>query len=185
MAWRLRILWEMAIAIQEKRGRAAWVHAEELVRWIAEDREIDVIDVREPRAFGAGRVRGSRNLPDSNTAALVRSLSKERDTVLVCDDGHMSNHVARTLDFCGYHRVTYLAGGLEAWGAAGFDTESDRPYWAPSAEAPAERIKSLAESTVRLIVQVPKAVTGRLVTMALLGGLTVLALTVFWAVTRT
>jgi hypothetical protein len=44
------------------------------------------------------------------------------DVVLVCADGEASRAAARTLRFCGFHKVTFLEGGFRAWWNDGLPT---------------------------------------------------------------
>lgn len=102
------------------RGKVGWVTVGELATWQREGRKLHVVDVREPERYARGHLPFALNIPDSNSTALVRSIPKDRFTVLVCDDGEMSKAVGRTLDFCGYDQVIYLQGGLQAWKDAGY-----------------------------------------------------------------
>jgi rhodanese-related sulfurtransferase len=47
--------------------------------------------------------------------------------VLVCDHGYSSSLAARDLQALGFARATDLAGGFEAWAAAGLPVEAVRP----------------------------------------------------------
>ncbi len=123
------------------RGRAAWVYPEELACWIRENRAPLLVDVREAGAWAAGHVPGSVNLPDSDTVALVRRLSIADTAILICDDAEMSAMVARTLDYCGLTRVSYLDGGLTAWTGCGLPvaraTSKQKCLTPPSQPSPA------------------------------------------------
>jgi rhodanese-related sulfurtransferase len=77
-----------------------------------------IIDIRSASAFGAGSIPGAENIPDSKTTALVHRVSKGGPVVLVCEDGSASHQAAKSLRFCGFANVSYLAGGLRAWLAA-------------------------------------------------------------------
>ena len=78
-----------------------------------------LIDVREPAQFYPRHIAGSKNCPDSQTTALVKTLQTLEKAVLVCSDGKVSALVARTLGFCKINNASYLEGGLTAWAAAG------------------------------------------------------------------
>jgi rhodanese-related sulfurtransferase len=48
--------------------------------------------------------------------------SHDQTVILVCDEGYASSLAAATLQQLGLHRATDLAGGIQAWIAAGLPT---------------------------------------------------------------
>lgn len=82
-----------------------------------------VIDVREPDEFAAGHLPGAINLPRgllefkvSNSPALER---RDLRVLLYCSTGGRSALAACSLLDMGYLDVTSIAGGFDAWRAAG------------------------------------------------------------------
>lgn len=57
----------------------------------------------------------------------------DRHVILVCDEGYQSSLAAATLQDLGFRRATDLAGGFQAWRAAGLSVEP-----CEAAEAPFE-----------------------------------------------
>ena len=85
--------------------------------------EIVVVDVREPYEFDAGHIPGSVNLPLSAFDLEALPTGGERQVVLSCQAGVRSQ---RALDYCraaGADVHHHLAGGFNAWLAAGLPSE--------------------------------------------------------------
>jgi rhodanese-related sulfurtransferase len=51
----------------------------------------------------------------------------DRHVILVCNEGYQSSLAAATLHDLGFHRATDLAGGFQAWRAAGLSVEPCPP----------------------------------------------------------
>ena len=70
-------------------------------------------------AFHPSHIGGSINAPDSLTTALVKKIQALEWAILVCQDGRQAAMVVKTLGYCGFKKLAYLEGGLNAWVAAG------------------------------------------------------------------
>lgn len=87
-------------------------------------RDADVLlDVREPEEYRAGHIPGALNVPRGllefkldGTPELAR---RECRCVLYCKTGGRAALAALTLQAMGYPQVCSLAGGFDAWAAAG------------------------------------------------------------------
>ena len=77
-----------------------------------------LLDVREPDEWTAGHAPGAKHLPLGELGARVDELPKDRPIVAVCRVGGRSNKAAEALVNAGYD-VVNLAGGMQAWNAAG------------------------------------------------------------------
>ncbi|OEC35244.1 Rhodanese-related sulfurtransferase [Pseudomonas cuatrocienegasensis] len=92
-------------------------------------RSADVlIDVREADEFHAGHIPGAINIPRgllefklSNDPALS---ARDINLVLYCKNSGRSALAACTLQEMGYLKVLSIAGGFEAWSAAGKAVET-------------------------------------------------------------
>jgi rhodanese-related sulfurtransferase len=96
---------------------------EQLSEWM-ERREVQLVDVREPREYEAGHLRGSRQVGFDRVVAEAEELHQDQPVVVVCRSGNRSAMVAealRTGGFDAYH----LTGGLLAWTEAGLPLEPD------------------------------------------------------------
>ena len=77
-----------------------------------------LLDVREDIEWRAGHAPEATHLPMSRIGASVRELPTDRLIVCVCHVGARSAAVAEALNNAGYS-ATNLAGGMDAWEAAG------------------------------------------------------------------
>jgi rhodanese-related sulfurtransferase len=83
-----------------------------------------LIDVSEPREFGASHAAQARNVPigQLETSKDLPS-NKALPLVVVCPTGARSGRAAATLRKMGYANARALAGGTAAWREAGLPTE--------------------------------------------------------------
>lgn len=96
-----------------------------------EDREILLVDVREPTETAQGIIGGALQAPrgmlefyaDPSTPYHLEEFRKDRRIVLYCSAGSRSALAARTLQELGYDDVAHLDGGITGWKEAGMDTE--------------------------------------------------------------
>jgi rhodanese-related sulfurtransferase len=82
------------------------------------DRNVLVIDVRQPAEWRTGHILGSLNLPLMQLASRLHRLPNDKTIVTVCASGHRSAVAARTLHRAGY-QAENLKGGMRAWTRAG------------------------------------------------------------------
>lgn len=93
---------------------------EQVRAWLAAG-EILLVDVREVNEYAAERIHGALLYPLSTFDPQV--LPREgRRLVLHCAGGKRSLTAAHKLQESGFGHVTHLAGGLQAWKAAGLPT---------------------------------------------------------------
>jgi rhodanese-related sulfurtransferase len=81
--------------------------------------EVQVVDVREPYEWEAGRIPGDvRHIPLNELSAQARTLDQDKPVVFQCRSGARSLYAAQALRASGYEAYS-LAGGLLAWTEAG------------------------------------------------------------------
>jgi len=97
--------------------RTAHVDAGSVAERLA-DRNVLVIDVRQPAEWRGGHIDGSLNLPLIQLACRLHRLPNDRTIVTVCASGHRSAVAARMLHRAGY-QAENLKGGTRAWTRAG------------------------------------------------------------------
>lgn len=96
------------------------IDAREAERRLREDPDRPLlIDVREPNEFAAVRAAGAVLMPTSVFAARVGELPTDRPLLVVCHVGGRSAAVTGYLVRAGRTDVVNVAGGMEAWEAAG------------------------------------------------------------------
>jgi rhodanese-related sulfurtransferase len=92
------------------------------VKELLEQDEIELIDVREPSEWEAGRIAGARHLPLGEIPAQAETISREREVVFYCRSGARSAMATEAFTQAGWDAHN-LAGGLLDWQAAGLPLE--------------------------------------------------------------
>lgn len=86
-----------------------------------------LVDVREPGEFAAVRAPGAVLLPSSSFTARIAELPTDRPLLVVCHLGGRSAAVAGYLLRAGFADVVNVAGGMDAWQAAGLPVRHGPP----------------------------------------------------------
>jgi rhodanese-related sulfurtransferase len=82
----------------------------------------ELIDVRRPYEWEAGRLAGSRNLEMNELTAAADSIERDRAVLFYCRSGNRSGMAAEAFRQAGFDAYN-LAGGIEAWVAEGHPIE--------------------------------------------------------------
>lgn len=80
--------------------------------------DLVVLDVREDHEWEAGHIAGAVHIPMGDIPARVGELDPATPTLVICHLGGRSASVTQWLHAQG-HEVTNVAGGMDAWEAAG------------------------------------------------------------------
>jgi rhodanese-related sulfurtransferase len=83
-----------------------------------------LLDVREPDEWDTGHAPEATWIPMGDVGARQAELSPDRPIVVVCRSGGRSAKVTSALRQAGYD-ATNLAGGMQAWAAAGYGVVTD------------------------------------------------------------
>lgn len=81
-----------------------------------------VIDIRTPREWSAGHLRGSTNIPLSQLQQRINEVPRDRRITIHCAGGYRSSIAASIFGQYGITNVIELAGGIAAWEAAKLPT---------------------------------------------------------------
>ncbi len=92
--------------------------ADELLR----DGEAVLIDVREPYEWEAGRIPGARHVELERLASQADSIPRDKPVIFQCRLGARSAMATKAFRASGYDAWS-LAGGIQAWQAAGLPLE--------------------------------------------------------------
>lgn len=87
---------------------------------------IQIIDVRTPEEFAACHAPGALNVPLSDLASRTTELPPE-PICCICMAGQRSAAAIETLDGLGRTGIPNVAGGMNAWVAAGLPVTEDAP----------------------------------------------------------
>ncbi len=86
--------------------------------------EVQMIDVRKPHEWRAGRIEQACHIPMTELPDRLTEIDRGIAVVTVCRSGSRSGKIAHFLEERGY-QVENLTGGLLAWQAAGLPLVSD------------------------------------------------------------
>jgi rhodanese-related sulfurtransferase len=98
--------------------------------------QVDLIDVRRPHEWEAGRIPGARHVEVNDLPAEAEGLDREQAIVLYCRSGSRSQLASEALAEGGFDAHA-LAGGISAWAEQGRSLEPEEGYVAESGEAAA------------------------------------------------
>jgi rhodanese-related sulfurtransferase len=90
------------------------VDPEEVAAWLASDRDVVLIDVREPYERDAGRIEPSRHIELVQLSAQADSIERGRPVVFYCRVGSRSTMAAQAFRGSGFEAYS-MRGGIERW----------------------------------------------------------------------
>jgi hydroxyacylglutathione hydrolase len=134
----LRIGYEQVVGYLEG-GFEAWrasdgptevgsvIDVEKLRRVLGSDRDLLVIDVRQPTEYAEGHVPGSIHLNAGDLPTRLAELPRNRPLATICASGYRSSVAAGLLRQAGFREVHAVRGGLPDWRAAGYPVETGEP----------------------------------------------------------
>jgi rhodanese-related sulfurtransferase len=96
----------------------------EWVREHHESGEIQLIDVREPYEWDAGRLAGARHIELERVASQASTIDKDKPVVFYCRVGARSGMAANAFRRAGYDAHS-MDGGITAWNEQGLPLEPD------------------------------------------------------------
>src|SRR4051812_38975794 len=96
----------------------------ERVRELLDAGEIQLVDVREPYEWEAGRIPGARHIEMERLASQAETIDRERPVVFQCRIGARAGMAAQAFRASGYTAYN-LIGGIQAWADRGLPLEPD------------------------------------------------------------
>jgi len=94
------------------------ITVQDLAAWLEAGREVKILDVREPHEAQICHLEGSQLIPLNELQERLAELDQEALTVVYCHHGPRSTHAVSFLRQQGFHSVTNLGGGIDAWSLA-------------------------------------------------------------------
>ncbi|MCA1053902.1 rhodanese-like domain-containing protein [Rossellomorea aquimaris] len=79
------------------------------------DRSKQFIDVRTPMEFRARNIKSFRNIPLNELQKNIGKLSKEKETIVICQSGMRSSKACKILSSSGFKNISNVKGGMNAW----------------------------------------------------------------------
>jgi len=86
--------------------------------------EVQLVDVREPYEYEAGRIAGARHVELERLASKADTIDRERPVVFYCRLGARSGMAANAFRRAGYDARS-MVGGIEAWHGKGLPLEPE------------------------------------------------------------
>lgn len=86
-------------------------------RDMIDDRDVSILDIRDPDSFAAGRMLDAAHLSQDTAAAFIENTDKSKPVVVCCYHGNSSQQAAQFLAEQGFSEVYSLDGGFEIWNA--------------------------------------------------------------------
>lgn len=99
--------------------------APELARRLAAERDLVVLDVREPVEWQEGHVPGALHIPMRQVPGRAGELPREKTIALVCRGGPRSSTAGSLLLRQGFTRLVNVWGGMSGWMEAGLPVSED------------------------------------------------------------
>lgn len=91
------------------------ISAKELQQKLQEEKNLFLLDVREPEEFNFASIDGSYLIPVSEIPGRMNEIKSANGCVVICHHGVRSHQVAAYLDHHGFTNMYNLSGGIDAW----------------------------------------------------------------------
>ncbi|HWO02669.1 MAG TPA: rhodanese-like domain-containing protein [Blastocatellia bacterium] len=101
----------------------AQMPVDELHSRLAEDADLQLIDVRRPGEYNNGHAPGAINLTLARIDQTASQLDAARPTAVICQSGYRSSAATGILASRGFKEVFNVVGGTSAWISAGYGVE--------------------------------------------------------------
>jgi hydroxyacylglutathione hydrolase len=95
------------------------VTVQELAHRLAHERDIVVLDVREPAEWTDGHMPGARHIPMRQVVERLAEIPRDRRVALTCAGGTRSSLVGSLLLARGFTDLVNVWGGMNGWAQAG------------------------------------------------------------------
>ena len=93
------------------------------VKALAKDKQALLVDVREPKEYASGHIKGAINLPLRSLTDNLAGIPKNRSVILYCSTGYRTAMGVMALQMLGYDNVRGFPPSIEGWKAAGEELE--------------------------------------------------------------
>jgi hydroxyacylglutathione hydrolase len=106
-------------------GTLANVTVLELAERLAHERDLVILDVREPAEWTDGHMPGARHIPMRQVVERLSEIPRDRRIALTCAGGTRSSLVGSLLLARGFTDIVNVWGGMTGWLQAGLPTTRD------------------------------------------------------------
>ncbi|HEY6402761.1 MAG TPA: rhodanese-like domain-containing protein [Blastocatellia bacterium] len=101
----------------------AQISIDDLSDLLNSQKDLQVIDVRQPGEYDAGHVPSAVNAPLARVVESVREFDPTRRTAVICAGGFRSSAATSVLERLGFKKLLNVLGGTGAWIKAGYPVE--------------------------------------------------------------
>lgn len=91
----------------------------EAAKLIKETTDLQLIDVRTPAEYSEGHLDNAKLIPLQELESRLSEIDKTKPILLYCRSGNRSGNALKILRDKGYDQAKHVAGGINAWKAAG------------------------------------------------------------------
>ncbi|MFO8153826.1 MBL fold metallo-hydrolase [Thioalkalivibrio sp.] len=88
------------------------------------DRDLTILDVRQPAEWSEGHIAGARHVSGGELPRRLDEIPKNRPLAVICGSGYRSSVMASLLSRQGHGPVFNVLGGMTGWQSAGYDIEA-------------------------------------------------------------
>lgn len=103
------------VAANLLRGEFTSITPHELAKLLGKGERVQLVDVRTPREYKSGHIRGAINIPLDDLRERRAELDLSLPVVVYCGIGYRSYHAAKILQAGGFKDVQNLSGGMSTW----------------------------------------------------------------------
>jgi hydroxyacylglutathione hydrolase len=96
----------------------------QLLRGIEQDRDLLVLDVRQPAEWHAGHIPEAVHITGAEIVRRADEIPRDKSVAVICGSGYRSSVAASVLQARGHRRVMNVLGGMTGWEAEGLPTTS-------------------------------------------------------------
>jgi hydroxyacylglutathione hydrolase len=102
----------------------AQISVDDLSGLLNSQKNLQVIDVRQPGEYSAGHVPSAVNAPLAQVGERAPEFNPNRQTAVICAGGFRSSAAASVLERLGFKNLLNVLGGTGAWIKAGYPVEA-------------------------------------------------------------
>lgn len=101
------------------------IHSAEAKSLLDNNGDIIILDVRTPREFEAGHIKGAKNInvADPDFRSQIESLPRDSTYLVYCRTGNRSRYPIKLMEEMNFKSVYHLKAGITEWVREGYKVE--------------------------------------------------------------